>query len=779
MEVEQPESAISRPYRSKRQRPCDLCRVRKVGCQIEGNGPCFLCRKNGVHCSYDMQPIKRQRVDDDPLSAAQSNDEAIIDQRAGAQQPSPGNDNIATPRTDFSQYLRDWQPEHGEATPSGDLMMLMAADPEPSVAPLPDLVSDDQPWLQDWLAAEGIALNPAFEQDYRPSDSELVPDGTYLAVTQPSLIAVGDDVRQPLTVPSLDSLPGTSAQYLGFSGHTDPYLLRHFRWDEEHQRKYFKMHFRRANMQTGIPPVPKMLNSPTDQSDFDHAPSHNNAVGETSHDGVPVQFALPVTDITEAEKRDTMFRQDASSPETLRKELFELIGPADGIRLIDLHFRFVYPWFPAASKRSIGSETDLDTVPTHLLAAIYASALPFVHHDHHLFVQNVYQKPPIDEVWHIVLEEVLREMHTPHLSVLQASLLYLQKLPRSSRAGQDTPFRWSFMASVYAMACALGVHLDCLDWTIPPWEIRLRRRLWWLVFFEEKWRSLLLGQPSLIDDDYWDVSDLQDDDFADEERSTPPALDENTAGDNSSTKFRLLVDLSKLAGAILRSFYTLRATRRLQNDFSSSLQAAKPLRQSLQAWYQDLPADLQMNKRNGSGESLQQDLGSIAAFHLAYLSLELLLYRAILRPLGRHRKSEGSDIAGATLSVGSATPSVTQPWLDQNLGDLKEAMSVTYAAAYNCARLWNNFAASLDANDFGGFWYSWSRIGFAHQSNFVALLIAQSYTDDMKRDALKIADTWRNTLRVQSKSFDQMSLGMLRLEVMYWVGFDKLFADDG
>lgn len=779
MELEQPDTAQTRPYRSKRQRPCDLCRIRKVGCQIEGTGPCFLCRKNGVHCSYDMQPLKRQRLDDEPLSYVHPNDEAALDQRARGQQPSPANDNVATPRTDFSQYLRDWQPDHGEETPSGDLTMLMAPSTQLTIAPLPDLITDDQPWLQDWLAAEGNAPESTFDQGHRPSDSEQLLDGTYSAQVPPSLIAVGDDVREPVPAPSLDGLPGVSAQYLGLSGHTDPYLLRHFRWDEEHQRKYFKLHFRRASMQTGMSThLNTLLNSPADRSDFGHAASHNDVVGEASHEGIPVQFALPVTDIAEAEKRDTMFRQDTSSPETLRKELFELIAPADGIRLIDLHFRFVYPWFPAASKRSVHSEADLDMIPAHLLAAIYASALPFVHHDHHLFVQNVYQKPPIDEVWHIVLEDVLREMHTPHLSVVQASLLYLQKLPRSSQASQDTPFRWSFMASVYAMACSLGLHLDCLDWTIPAWEIRLRRRLWWLVFFEEKWRSLLLGEPSLIDDDHWDVSDLQDSDFADEE-STTPATEQNTAGGDECAKFRLLVDLSKLAGAILKSFYSLRASRRLQNDFSSSLQAAKPLRQSLQSWYQGLPADLQMNKRNGPGENLERDFGSIAAFHLAYLSLELLLYRAILRPLGKHRRSDGSDIAGTAPSVGSATPSVTQPWLDQNLGDLKEAMTATYAAAYNCARLWNTFAAGLNANDFGGFWYSWSRIGFAHQSNFVALLIVQAYTDNMKRDSLKIADTWRNTLRVQSRSFDQMSLGLLRLEVMYWIGFDNLFAEDG
>lgn len=104
-------------------------------------------------------------------------------------------------------------------------------------------------------------------------------------------------------------------------------------------------------------------------------------------------------------------------------------------------------------------------------------------------------------------------MHTPHLSVVQASLLYLQKPRRGSSAAADTPFKWSFMASLVALSTTLGLHLECKEWAIPRWEKRLRRRLWWLVYSEEKWRSLLLGMPSLISEDQWNVSDLDDEDF--------------------------------------------------------------------------------------------------------------------------------------------------------------------------------------------------------------------------------------------------------------------------
>jgi hypothetical protein len=48
---------------------------------------------------------------------------------------------------------------------------------------------------------------------------------------------------------------------------------------------------------------------------------------------------------------------------------------------------------------------------------------------------------------------------------------------------------------------------------LPAWERRLRRRLWWVVYAEDKWRSLMMGRPPYIREDEWDVTDLDDDDF--------------------------------------------------------------------------------------------------------------------------------------------------------------------------------------------------------------------------------------------------------------------------
>lgn len=52
----------ARKYRSKRQRPCDLCRQRKTQCKIPASGgACELCDKLGRSCTFVLQPLRKER----------------------------------------------------------------------------------------------------------------------------------------------------------------------------------------------------------------------------------------------------------------------------------------------------------------------------------------------------------------------------------------------------------------------------------------------------------------------------------------------------------------------------------------------------------------------------------------------------------------------------------------------------------------------------------------------------------------------------------------------
>lgn len=49
-----------RKYRSKKQRPCDLCRSRKTHCRIMGSdSTCELCKKLSRQCTFVQKPLRR------------------------------------------------------------------------------------------------------------------------------------------------------------------------------------------------------------------------------------------------------------------------------------------------------------------------------------------------------------------------------------------------------------------------------------------------------------------------------------------------------------------------------------------------------------------------------------------------------------------------------------------------------------------------------------------------------------------------------------------------
>lgn len=135
-------------------------------------------------------------------------------------------------------------------------------------------------------------------------------------------------------------------------------------------------------------------------------------------------------------------------------------------------------------------------------------------HDPILCVSAAYEEQLSARLLRMVYELVAEEIHTPKLSVLQASLLYLQQMPTGTqRSVSDSPFVWSFLGSVVAQAASLGLHLEPRPWGIPAWEKRLRRRLWWAVYLEDKWRSLLMGRPPFIHHEDFDVFELDGNDF--------------------------------------------------------------------------------------------------------------------------------------------------------------------------------------------------------------------------------------------------------------------------
>jgi hypothetical protein len=153
---------------------------------------------------------------------------------------------------------------------------------------------------------------------------------------------------------------------------------------------------------------------------------------------------------------------------------------------------------------------------------VYALAAPYYFLDDYLSVDKGYQQPSTEQLWGIAHRSLLRDSRKSHLGLVQLSLLLLHRPPQNY-AVADGPSSWALACSVLAAAESLGLNLDPSSWKLPAHEIRLRKRLWWLVHVEHTWRALVLGRPSHITASNWDVSELTADDFDLEDIADPEA----------------------------------------------------------------------------------------------------------------------------------------------------------------------------------------------------------------------------------------------------------------
>lgn len=176
---------------------------------------------------------------------------------------------------------------------------------------------------------------------------------------------------------------------------------------------------------------------------------------------------------------------------------------------------------------------------------------------------------------------------------------------------------------------------------------------------------------------------------------------------------------------------TLRAARLLSHDFDASLTTAQPIRLRLKTWYSALPASLQIRKSSMLDETGFAELESNSALHFAYLTLEVLLYRALLRPMNLRRvanpaanaaHSAGNDPSG-DYNMSDGSPPSRSP--SDVVGDNREAAEAVIVAAEKCARIVTDFTAGLDSQKFSaGFWYSCGPLLFPFSFASVSFLFA-------------------------------------------------------
>lgn len=232
-----------RPYRSKRHPPCDQCRRKKLRCEADEGKSCQRCQSRSSPCSFTLSLHPSFLPRFGSLS--------------DHQEAEHGNSEEASPATDVDQFQTMQTPTGHEST--------INYDSNPINDPAGDFL---------------LPLHPAYPLPERP---------------------------MPQAIQTLDYLKGVSSQLIGASGESDPWLLRHCKFDEHGFLLFHQVHFRNAG---GVPRDEK----------------------------IPVHFLVTADELYDAAKETTRYPSIGSR----RDELNSLVSLECGQRLVSLYVVVVH-----------------------------------------------------------------------------------------------------------------------------------------------------------------------------------------------------------------------------------------------------------------------------------------------------------------------------------------------------------------------------------------------------------------------------------------------------
>ncbi|KAH8820524.1 fungal-specific transcription factor domain-containing protein [Xylogone sp. PMI_703] len=698
-----------RSYKSRKYRPCDFCRARQVACNIIVAPPCALCSSHGRQCTFVERPKKKRRP----------NATIVVDDGSGNVNVNGNGGSNANGSANGGAGMR-----HGSTSDGMGQVVDLAAPQQynPSTTQLsPNFMAQYNGHQFDGQTGHDGQYNSHSSPD-QPQHMGGIQDVSPYSMDPYSQMVSMPGVR----IRSLDSQSCRSSRFIGETGESNPYLLRHYHYDQNDECTISKVTYRR------IP-----TSSSTQNNEF------QNDKGDP-----PVVFML--ADDSLARKGEPRVEDDVFTK--AREDIASMFTEAEALRLIGLYFRFIHPYFPILAKSSfysmgILSPAVLHTLPLSLLSAMYATALPFVLYDDLLATTIVHSPPPAAQLFRISWLAVTQELHTPGLATLQACLLLLQRAP-TNRYATDTPWKTSLVGWTVSLAHTLGLTRECGDWiSVPTWELSLRKRLWYGVFIMDKWASLGAGMPSHVRDDDFDVLPLTEADFEPDTNGNDPTNHSNIMPQmlgepDVDAHFRLLVELTFILGDIMESFYTLRSSRRTSKDFTLSLDLARPLRTRLKAWNDSLPPSLSLHRPDRLDSRGMAQLSGNSSLNLAYIVATMTLFRALMRPLENLSSVEEEDrgIVGSRVAV--------------------------RAGAKECAKEVVEFVENLGRGALDAFWHSWSRANFAIASSFLMQLLVTAESEAESAEINELVSRWRWAMRVGSSSSGSglMSLGLLRLD---------------
>lgn len=575
-----------RIYKSRKSRPCDACRRRKVTCDMPAGPPCKRCVHMNKACTFEEPPSQRKRR---AIPKLDDIDSSILPLLHGSE-----NDIWRGFAANAMSPLQMYNDGMFYGSPSS------RSDENISPRGL------QLPYLDENF---GHLPGPSdFNNNRSPPDANQRISPAHRFPTRGPVYNTSSGQQHQSHETSLEFVPDAFTFYIGPTGVSDIHLLDSQPYDEKNVSRLNVKGLRY-----------RLLN-----------PSSRGEIKPSTIFGI--------TDRSLLDKAEP--KVDYQTTESAWSDLWQALDPVAAWHLIGLYSRFVDPYFPIVSQEQIPDSPDtLSNMPLGLLTAMCATALPFIMYNEALYTLLL-RPPSIQELYRLAWLGVTSELHAPSLTTLQACLILLQRLPTNLYLS-DTAFTWSLMSTAVSIAQTIGLHRDPSAWlSVPPWERQLRRRLWWTLWTMEKWIALARGMPSHLHEDDSDVPMITMGDI--NETLSEPC--ENHA------HLPHLVSLTGILSDICRTYYTVRASSLTSSDLQYSLDAARPLRARLKEWRDNLPDTLIFRDGRGSKDSTgyrdnteshqtyyqqREDLDGNGSLHLSYIVTHMTLFRALLRPLNK------------------------------------------------------------------------------------------------------------------------------------------------
>ncbi|GAA6009484.1 hypothetical protein JCM10207_003798 [Rhodosporidiobolus poonsookiae] len=338
---------------------------------------------------------------------------------------------------------------------------------------------------------------------------------------------------------------------------------------------------------------------------------------------------------------------------------------SDALRkLAETFMRETQPACPILNEQQLSSTDTAELakagVPYSVLTSLLAHATTYIP-DSRLFHKTL---------WRHALALVEDEYRTPTLHTVQVALIAL-----TARPALNIGVNHIAMSRLVGAAQLLGLHLDSTHWDIPPAEKALRKKLWWLVLMQDKWRGLTYGRSSNISFNDCNVPLPSLDDFHD---APTPA---ETA---SYESFIAMCKLSVIIDSVLSEFFSVRAMS-LRRTPESQLSILEDIVTRLARLERYLPEMLQQLPEPENAAEEPAPTG-VRSFQLCRMLLHLTLHRLACDAVSEQGPEQQASSDATTLSLSQA--------LVEFLENLSAGDCSTFWAPY-CPFVITTFSASL------------------------------------------------------------------------------------